>query len=70
MASFYLNDYHHLDIADKQPYRFDGLNKSVGLNDTSVTFTVTLKKGPIALHTWFRGPTTTLSAYYVYVTKK
>tara|TARA_B100001123_G_C15342470_1_gene1035570 strand:+ start:6592 stop:8403 length:1812 start_codon:yes stop_codon:yes gene_type:complete len=70
MASFYLNDYHHLDIADKQPYRFEGLNKPVGANDKAITFTVPLKKGPIALHTWFRGPTTTLSAYYVYVTKK
>lgn len=69
-ASFYLSDYHHLDIGDKTPYRFEGLNKPIGPNDTGITFTAQLKKGPIALHTWFRGPTTTMSAYYVYVTKK
>lgn len=68
-ASFYLSDYHHLDIGDKRPYRFEGLNKSVGPNDTSITFTAQLKKGPIALHTWFRGESTILSAYYVYVTR-
>ena len=68
-ASFYLSDYHHLDIGDKKPYRFEGLNKSVGPNDTSITFTAQLKKGPIALHTWFRGESTILSAYYVYVTR-
>lgn len=69
-ASFYLSDYHHLEIGDKTPYRFEGLNKPIGPDDTSVTFTAQLKKGPVALHTWFRGPQTTLSAYYVYVTKK
>jgi len=68
-ASFYLSDYHHLDIGDKRPYRFEGLNKPVGPNDTSITFTAQLKKGPIALHTWFRGESTILSAYYVYVTR-
>ena len=68
-ANFYLSDYHHLDIGDKRPYRFEGLNKSVGPNDTSITFTAQLKKGPIALHTWFRGESTILSAYYVYVTR-
>ena len=69
-ASFYLSDYHHLEIGHKTPYRFEGLNKPIGPNDTSVTFTAQLNKGPVALHTWFRGPQTTLSAYYVYVTKK
>ena len=69
-ASFYLSDYHHLEIGDKTPYRFEGLNKPIGPDDTSVTFTAQLKKGPVALHTWFRGPQTTLSAYYVYVTKR
>ena len=30
-----------------------------------------LKKGPTALHTWFKGKDDTmLSAYYVYVTRK
>lgn len=69
-ASFYLSDYHHLEIGDKTPYRFEGLNKSIGPTDTSVTFTAELEKGPIALHTWFRGNDTILSAYYVYVTRK
>ena len=69
-ASFYLSDYHHLEIGDKTPYRFEGLNKPIGPDDTSVTFTARLKRGPVALHTWFLGPQTTLSAYYVYVTKR
>ena len=69
-ASFYLSDYHHLDIGDKSPYGFEGLTKPIGPGDTHVTFTAQLKKGPLALHTWFRGPQTTLSAYYVYVTRK
>ena len=69
-ASFYLSNYHHLSIGEKRPYGFEGLTKPVSQDDTSVTFTAQLKKGPIALHTWFRGPQTTLSAYYVYVTKK
>lgn len=46
------------------------IEKKLAPKDTSITFTAQLKKGPIALHTWFRGPQTTLSAYYVYVTKK
>lgn len=69
-ASFYLSNYHHLSIGEKRPYGFEGLTKPVSQDDTSVTFTAQLQKGPIALHTWFRGPQTTLSAYYVYVTKK
>lgn len=69
-ASFYLSDYHHLEIGDKTPYRFEGLNKPIKSDDTHVTFTATLEKGPIALHTWFRGNDTILSAYYVYVTRK
>jgi len=69
-ASFYLSDYHHMPIGEKTPYRFEGLNKPVGPKDTHATFTATLRKGPIALHTWFRGRDTILSAYYVYVTRK
>ncbi len=69
-ASFYLSNHHHLSIGEKSPYGFEGLTKRVGRDDTSVTFSARLKKGPVALHTWFRGPQTTLSAYYVYVTKK
>jgi arylsulfatase len=69
-ASFYLSDYHHMLIGDKTPYRFEGLNKPIGTDDTSVTFTAQLEKGPVALHTWFRGQDTILSAYYVYVRRK
>ncbi|MBT3481921.1 MAG: arylsulfatase [Opitutales bacterium] len=78
-ASFYLSNYHHLSISEKTAYGFEGETKQIGPNDTSVTFTAQLEKGPIALHTWFRGGaghrgggnlSTILSAYYVYVTKK
>lgn len=78
-ASFYLSNYHHLSISEKSAYGFEGETKPVGPEDTSVTFTAQLDKGPIALHTWFRGGSggrgggtgnTILSAYYVYVTKK
>ena len=78
-ASFYLSDYHHLSISEKTAYGFEGETKQIGPNDTSVTFTAQLEKGPIALHTWFRGNdghrgsgtgSTILSAYYVYVTRK
>lgn len=69
-ASFYLNNHHHLSIGEKRAYGFEGETKSVGPEDKAVVFTAELKKGPIALHTWFRGPDTILSAYYVYVTRK
>ncbi len=69
-ASFYLSDHHHMPIGEKRPYRFEGLNKPIESKDTHITFTATLEKGPIALHTWFRGDETILSAYYVYVTRK
>jgi hypothetical protein len=35
----------------------------------AAVFTVELEKGPMALHTWFQGKGTMLSAYYVYVTR-
>lgn len=69
-ASFYLSDHHHMSIGEKQAYGFEGLTKKVGRDDTSVTFSAELEKGPVALHTWFRGTNTILSAYYVYVTRK
>ena len=69
-AAFYLSNHHHLSISEKRPYGFEGLTKPVGKDDKSVTFTAKLRKGPIALHTWFRGEDTILSAYYVYVTRK
>ena len=69
-ASFYLGNHHHLSISEKRPYGFEGLTKKVSKDDKSVTFTANLKKGPVALHTWFRGKDTILSAYYVYVTRR
>ena len=40
-------------------------------DDKGVIFTMHLKKGPTALHTWFKGKDNTmLSAYYVYVSPK
>jgi arylsulfatase len=66
-ASFYISNYHHMTIAEKKPYGFEGLMKAVEPGDTAVVFTVPLEKGPIALHTWFQGKGNTLSAYYVYV---
>lgn len=69
-ASFYLSNYHHQSIGKKKKYGFEGLTKPVKRGDKSVVFTANLKKGPIALHTWFRGKDTILSAYYVYVTRK
>ena len=69
-ASFYLSNYHHLKIAEKKSYGFEGRSKKVKRGDKSIVFSAKLKKGPIALHTWFRGKDTILSAYYVYVTRK
>ena len=69
-ASIYLNNYHHLSVGQKRPYGFEGLTKQVKSGDKSVVFTAKLKKGPIALHTWFRGEDLIFSAYYVYVHRK
>ena len=69
-ASIYLNNYHHLSVGQKRPYGFEGLTKQVKSGDKSVVFTANLRKGPIALHTWFRGEDLVLSAYYVYIHRK
>jgi len=69
-ASIYLNNYHHLSVSQKRPYGFEGLTKQVKSGDKSVVFTAKLKKGPIALHTWFRGEDLIFSAYSVYVHRK
>ena len=69
-AHFFLSQHHHLDIGQKRPYGFEGLTKKIKPEDASVTFTAELTKGPVALHTWFQGKDTMLSAYYVYVTRK
>jgi arylsulfatase len=69
-AWFYISNHHHMPISEKKPYGFEGLTKAVEPGDTAVAFTMPLKKGPIALHTWFQGEGGFFSAYYVYVTRK
>jgi len=76
-ASIYISNYHHMPIGDKTPYGFEGLTKEVKDGDTAAVFTLPLEKGPMALHTWFRGgskggkiASSALSAYYVYVRRK
>ncbi len=74
-ASIFISDYHHMSIDEKTFYGFDGLTTEVKEGDTAAVFTLPLEKGPMALHTWFRGgsgrhATSTLSAYYVYVRRK
>jgi arylsulfatase len=69
-AGLFISNYHHMSIGEKKPYGFEGLTTEVEPGDTAVVFTLPLEKGPMALHTWFQGKGTTLSAYYVYVTRK
>jgi len=69
-AYLYISGHHHLPIGEKEPYGFEGLTTPVKRWATAAVFTVELEKGPMALHTWFRGKETLLSAYYVYVTRK
>ena len=54
-ASFYLSNHQHLKISEKRSYGFEGLTKPVKPGDKAIVFNAKLKKGPIALHTWFRG---------------
>jgi len=68
-ASLFVSGHNHLSIGEKRSYQFEGLTKRVKPGDKGVVFTMDLKKGPAALHTWFRGKDTILSAYYVYVTR-
>ncbi len=70
-ASLYLTGHNHMSIGEKRAYSFEGLTRQVNKEDKGITFTMNLKKGPTALHTWFRGQDDTiLSAYYVYVHRK
>ena len=69
-ASLFVSGHNHLSIGEKRSYQFEGLTKQVKEKDKGARFTMILKKGPAALHTWFRGKDTILSAYYVYVTRK
>ncbi len=69
-ASLYVTGHNHMSIGEKKAYQFEGLTKPVRKGDKGAVFTMNLKKGPTALHTWFRGKDTILSAYYVYITRK
>lgn len=70
VARLFISDYHHLEIGQKRAYSFEGLRKQVKADDTAITFTLSLKKGAMALHTWFEGEGNVIaSAYYVYVRK-
>ena len=70
-ANLYLSDHHHTaEVSRTRSYGSGSYQQRVGPEDTAATFTAKLEKGPVALHTWFRGEDTTLSAYYVYVTRK
>lgn len=71
-ARISISNKNHLVFEDKRPFIFEGLVKSVERGQTSVTFTVHLEAGPMALHTWFDDKTgeTISSAYYVYVQRK
>lgn len=71
-ARIFISNVNHLAIGDKKPYGFEGLTKTVEPGETSAIFTVELKAGPMALHTWFNDETreTICSAYYVYVRRK
>jgi len=70
-AMLFISGHNHLKISEKKSYQFEGLTKRVNPKDKGVTFTMNLKKGPAALHTWFKGrDELMLSAYYVYMTRK
>lgn len=70
-ARLFLNNYHHLSIAQKRPYGFEGLTKAVGIKDITVKFDVKLNAGPIALHTFFGQRNEAIcSSYYVYIRRK
>ena len=70
-ASLYVAGHNHMSIGEKKGYQFEGLTKQVKKDDKGINFTMQLKKGPTALHTWFKGKDNTmLSAYYVYVSPK
>jgi len=70
-ASIYIGGVELRSIEEKEPYGFEGLTKDVLPEDTSITFDVHLKPGPIYLHTFFhiKGQGT-IGAYYAYVTRK
>jgi hypothetical protein len=70
-AMLFISGHNHLKISEKKSYQFEGLTKRVNPKDKGIIFTMNLKKGPTALHTWFKGKEgIMLGAYYVYVSRK
>ncbi|MEZ7939366.1 MAG: arylsulfatase [Schleiferiaceae bacterium] len=71
-SKIYIDGVHHLTLAEKAPYGFEGLVKEVSAEDKYVTFSAKLKKGPTYLHTWFddKDGENICGAYYVYVERK
>ncbi len=71
-ARLSISNINHFAFEDKKPFMFEGLVKTIEPGQTSVTFTVHLEAGPMALQTWFDDKTreTICSAYYVYVRRK
>ena len=61
-AMLFVSGHNHLKISEKKAYQFEGLTKRVTPKDKGVTFTMNLKKGPTALHTWFKEGTNSCSA--------
>jgi len=66
-ARLFIDNVLHQD--DYQPYSYEGAKVDLDQKDKSAKFTVELKKGQIALHTWFdkKRNDTAFGAYYVYV---
>ena len=66
-ARLFIDNVLHQD--DYQPYSYEGAKVDLDPKDKSAKFTVELKKGQIALHTWFdkKRNDTAFGAYYVYV---
>ena len=70
-AMLFVSGHNHLKISEKKPTSSEGLTKRVNPKDKGIIFTMNLKKGPTALHTWFkRKGWGHASPYYVYVTRK
>ena len=71
-ARLFISNLNHRAFKDKKPFIFEGLVKRVEPGQTSVTFTLNLEAGPMALQTWLddKDRETICSAYYVYVRRK
>jgi hypothetical protein len=66
-ARIYIDPVRHQEYYER--FSFEGLTKELKPDDQSAVFTIWLKKGPIALHTWFdlKDSEASFGAYYVFV---